>query len=227
MKTEYETLQVEINKLKQTMIEKSKPLIFGLFKDFFEKYDGVVANVFWTQYTRFFNDGEPCEFSVHDVFLTLQSDLDDEDCEDEGSTIYTSKDIQKFEENLKIYEEYNQDPMKAVRKYRSKCLSGENGSRSWDPFPEDTYRGYGYKIKTSEEKMKEWKPFYLTYGAMKIKYEIAKALVEFYPNLGDDFKTIKKLISSIDENIMESAFGNHIKVILTKSGVEIEEYEHD
>lgn len=228
MKTEYETLQVEINKLKQTMIESSKPLILGVFKDFFEKYNGVVANVFWTQYTNFFNDGDPCKFNVNDVFLTLQSDLDDKDWEDdsEGSTVYTSKNVEKFENDLKTYEEYNKDPMKAAREYQSKCLSGKNGFRSWDPFEADTAYKYG-DVKTSEQKMKNWCPFWRSYDSMKTQYEIAKAHVELYPNLGDDFETINRLISSIDNDIMEAAFGNHVKVLVAKYGVEIEEYDHD
>jgi hypothetical protein len=33
------------------------------FEDYFKKYD-FIKNITWTQYTPWFNDGEPCRFSV-------------------------------------------------------------------------------------------------------------------------------------------------------------------
>ena len=61
-----------VEKIKAEMAafdEKRKELTAQLKKDFpallaplFEKYPGV-KNVRWTQYTPYFADGDPCEFS--------------------------------------------------------------------------------------------------------------------------------------------------------------------
>jgi len=41
-------------------------------KDFFDKNTGITA-LKWTQYTPYFNDGEPCEFRVNSVTFTNAS----------------------------------------------------------------------------------------------------------------------------------------------------------
>lgn len=48
------------------------------FAEFWEKNPAIKA-VKWTQYAPYFNDGEPCEFSVHDPYFTNAEgdDLDD------------------------------------------------------------------------------------------------------------------------------------------------------
>lgn len=53
-KNTQETLQQELN---------------GSFKSFFDE-NPTVKTVHWTQYSPHFNDGEPCEFSVHDAYFT-------------------------------------------------------------------------------------------------------------------------------------------------------------
>lgn len=47
------------------------------FREFFAANPEVTAFA-WTQYAPYFNDGEPCEFSVNDIFSTTMS-LDDEE----------------------------------------------------------------------------------------------------------------------------------------------------
>jgi len=46
--------------------------LYPYFKDAFEK--GVKAAT-WHQYTPYFNDGEPCEFSVHDLSVTSNEEV--------------------------------------------------------------------------------------------------------------------------------------------------------
>ena len=41
------------------------------------------------------------------------------------------------------------------------------------------------------------------------------------------FKSVRKLIESIDEPAMKEMFGDHCKVIVTREGVTVEEYSHD
>lgn len=57
---------------------KAREEIKKLFQKFWEMNPGVNA-VVWTQYAPYFNDGEPCEFSVYDPTFTNATggDLDD------------------------------------------------------------------------------------------------------------------------------------------------------
>lgn len=82
-----------VEKIKAEMAafdEKRKELTAQLKKDFpallaplFEKYPGV-KNVRWTQYTPYFNDGDPCEFSTNAGYADINWDgEDDEDDEEE------------------------------------------------------------------------------------------------------------------------------------------------
>jgi hypothetical protein len=62
---EYSALTEAIAEAKRKVEEKAKEAVGALFKGFFEKNPKIVA-IAWTQYTPYFNDGDPCEFSVHD-----------------------------------------------------------------------------------------------------------------------------------------------------------------
>lgn len=42
-------------------------------KDVFEKYGDIVGGFGWSQYTPYFNDGDPCEFDVNEVVLWAPS----------------------------------------------------------------------------------------------------------------------------------------------------------
>lgn len=56
----------ELAELRKAHIEKSQAVLKSAFKALFEKYPDVRA-VVWCQYTPYFNDGEPCVFSVGDL----------------------------------------------------------------------------------------------------------------------------------------------------------------
>ena len=49
--------------------EKAKSMVFDEFKKVFERHSELTAIV-WTQYTPYFNDGDTCEFGVHDFTIT-------------------------------------------------------------------------------------------------------------------------------------------------------------
>jgi TRAP-type C4-dicarboxylate transport system substrate-binding protein len=85
-----------VEKIKAEMAafdEKRKELTEQLKKDFpallaplFEKYPSV-KNVRWTQYTPYFNDGDPCEFSTNASWADLNyNNNEDEDDEDDDDT---------------------------------------------------------------------------------------------------------------------------------------------
>lgn len=72
-----ENLINEINAAKKKFQEEGKSALQSAFKQFFEENPEVTA-VGWLQYAPYFNDGEPCEFSVHDIYATTIP-LDHED----------------------------------------------------------------------------------------------------------------------------------------------------
>lgn len=78
-------LDHKLNKMKREMAEPFTELLIKVLKEeIFDKYQ--VENVFWTQYTPYFNDGEACEFTVHDMYCIIIGD--EEPCEYEGSELY-------------------------------------------------------------------------------------------------------------------------------------------
>jgi hypothetical protein len=218
LKAEHSTLQEQINELNNKMQEKSKELMKEAFRDFFEKYSDVVENVFWTQYTPHFNDGEACEFSVHDVFVRLK---DDEDaCDYEGSNVSDEDDIVELKQRIADIEAWEKDPMAAARKHQSEYIKKYDR----DPFSSS---GHYRDNKTPEEKMAEWKPHYGTKQSYLDQLEMAEKIVANYPNLNNDYIGVANMVAGIDQNLMKAMFGDHAKVIVSAKGIEVEEYDHD
>lgn len=219
LKTEHKSLQDQINDLNSQMREKSKLLMKEAFREFLGKYNEVVENVYWTQYTPYFNDGEACEFSVHDAFILLK---DDEDaCDYEGSSLYSEDDIVNLKSKITDIEAWEKDPMAAARKHQAEYMKRYNR----DPFSYDGGR-YGNN-KTPEEKMAEWKPHYATKETYQEELETAEYILSKYPNLKVDFEEIKRMINGLDEDLMKAMFGDHVKVVVSVDGIEVEEYDHD
>lgn len=218
-KSEYEKLQDQINDLQRQMQTKAKVLMHEAFKDFFTKYNSVVDSIYWTQFQPFFNDGEACEFSVNDVFILLK---DDEDaCDYEGSSLYSEDDIVNLKSKIADIEAWEKDPMAAARKHQAEYMKRYN----LDPF--DVRNSYTNRSKTSEDLMREWKPRYASKENYQQELHTAELILSKYPNLKDDFKEIKSMISKIDDDLMKAMFGDHVKVIVTKDEIETEEYSHD
>jgi hypothetical protein len=223
LKKEHSTLQEQINALNKQMQETSKELMKEAFRDFFEKYQTIVENVYWTQYTPHFNDGEACEFGVNDVFILLKDD--EESCDYEGSSVSDKEDIAKLKKTIAEIEAWEKDPMTAARKHQSEYIKKYNR----DPFAADrnSYSSYSYGNKTPEEQMREWKPHYGTKEDYLEQLAFAENLISKYPDLKEDLGDVKAMVANIDENLMRAMFGDHVKVIVSKAGIEIEEYDHD
>ena len=214
LKSEHTSLKSRINALKAEMQENSKVLMKEAFREFLEKYDNV-DNIFWTQYTPYFNDGEACEFSVNDVYLVLKGDEDA--CEYEGSDLTDKDDIADLKKMIADIEEWEKDPMAAAQKHQREYYIRYNR----DPFLPSRYSG------TTEEQMRKWKPHYRSKEEYIEQLTYAENLVKTYPHLKSDFKEVQNMIAGIDEDLMKAMFGDHAKVIVSASGIEIEEYHHD
>jgi hypothetical protein len=224
LKMEHKTLQEQINELNKQMREKSKDLMKEAFREFFTKYDEVVENIYWTQYTPHFNDGEACEFGVNDVFILLKDD--EEACAYEGSSLYDQDSIKNLKEQIAKWEAWEKDPMAEARKHQLEYIKKYNRN-PFDPEKNSySYGRYGSK-KTEEELMREWKPHYVSKESCKEQLQTAEMIVSKYPNLQADFKEIKIMVGGLEENLMRAMFGDHAKVVVSTNGIEIEEYNHD
>jgi hypothetical protein len=214
LKSEHTNLKNKINALKEEMQENSKVLMKEAFREFFEKYD-VVDSIFWKQYTPYFSDGESCEFSVGDAYLVLK---DDEDaCEYEGSSLLDKDDIGTLKKAIAKIEEWEKDPMAAARKHRQESIAMYNR----DPFAELRYSG------STQAQMANWKPYYGTKEDYVKQLATAEKLGKLYPDLKSDFEEIQSMISGIDDDLMKAMFGDHAKVVVSASGIEIEKHLHD
>lgn len=63
------------NTAKQQLKDEFKPHFMAELKNFFNNNPGLVG-ISWPQYTPYFNDGDPCEFGVHESELKY-SDMEE------------------------------------------------------------------------------------------------------------------------------------------------------
>jgi hypothetical protein len=71
------TLLEEFKQFKFDFQEKAKASMNEVFKGFFNQNPSISA-IIWQQYTPYFNDGDTCEFGVHDFhfFIGPESEIE-------------------------------------------------------------------------------------------------------------------------------------------------------
>lgn len=67
----------ELNAVKADAVKVIRDNFKDLFVGFFEKHPAVEC-IGWTQYTPYFNDGDTCEFNVHDFGYRTFADADND-----------------------------------------------------------------------------------------------------------------------------------------------------
>lgn len=77
----------QVNEAKQQIMQYATEHGQNIVRQVFQPlFDLGVKKATWNQYTPYFNDGEPCEFSVYDLYVTKDEDApEDEHPEDENS----------------------------------------------------------------------------------------------------------------------------------------------
>ena len=145
------------------------------FKEVFDKFPSITAFV-WTQYTPYFNDGEPCEFSVGEVYFTnLPAD--------------------KLGE-LSSYGEYE----------------GE----------EEVFQQYGTVPRTAE--------YYVCSNVRSTHYKTGEPT---YPASFDgvDTEVLQDLLSALNsgtfKDVLLGCFGDHVRILATPNGFDVEDHDHD
>lgn len=161
-------LIAEYNKFHEEFKLKAQERFKELFKSYWDLNPKVHA-VVWHQYTPYFNDGEPCVFSVGDLWPLTKENFDK--WEKEGSSSWDAEEL-SFE-----------------RDYDARKPDGSKYGWSEVPYkvPDDTW--------TQEEVI----------AAM----------------------SVKKLNVEAMENIFLTMFGDHVMVIATRDGFEVEDFDHD
>ena len=81
--------------LQAEMIEKGRGFFQELFDKFFDEYPEV-ETLKWTQYTPYFNDGSPCEFSVGELHAWLKGGRESQLLVDEGAVFLISEWVQDY-----------------------------------------------------------------------------------------------------------------------------------
>lgn len=130
---EKESFDERVRKMNEELVERMKNILTPVFKEFFELYP-FVKGVAWTQYTPYFNDGEPCEFGVHEFYYTL-NDEDVDSMIEEGC----------HPDSLGEWESNYSDPVELLETYRD--LGAARPNNTW----------YPNKIKELEREVEELK----------------------------------------------------------------------
>lgn len=140
-----EALSAELEEQKRLINEQFKERLRPIFNEFLDSHPELKSFA-WTQYTPYFNDGEPCTFSVNDIY---------------------SEDVELTDENDR-YVEY--------------IWSGSS--------------------------------------------EGQRSLYVKYTSLREDLKRLERILMH-NEDILQSVFGDHAKITVTRNSVEVDEYEHE
>lgn len=70
-------LRDQVTEFRNQMKEQAKIIVKEGSAAIFEEYGDIVHSFGWTQYAPYFNDGDPCEFSVHECAVIAQVDVDE------------------------------------------------------------------------------------------------------------------------------------------------------
>lgn len=191
-KAKYEELAAEIKAAQDKIKADSQQLINQIFEDYFSKYGDIVYAIHWTQGTPSFNDGEACEFSVHDMYLSFT----EEGYEDGEGDSYEYEREDDYRNQLKLWDEYDANPEQTYTAYVKQF--------------NDTYSGWRHS--TAPKSFNEWTPTSDTREEIieKLEHIIANK-DKVFPAM-EEFKGIEKVISTIDDQYLEMVYGDNSKI---------------
>lgn len=150
--------------IRKKFMQEAQTAFNTALKDFFDANPDV-KTIRWTQYTPFFNDGEPCEFGVNDVHF---SNADASLLSDWGEL------------------ESDDDTLWSVI------------NPSWI--------------------MKSDSDYYKSEQAL-----LSKAKIDI-----ESIEALTDVIGSREfEDVLLNMFGDHVRVTITRAGIDVEQYDHD
>lgn len=116
IKSKFEELLEKQRQAKREFQVVAQDMLKETFKEFWKLNPGITA-VMWTQATPYFNDGDPCEFGVNDVYFTNASDEEMENITSYGE--YDGEDENTFSASayeLTIDREYYKETQDLAQK---------------------------------------------------------------------------------------------------------------
>jgi hypothetical protein len=199
----FKQLNKEIEKAMAQMKSDSRSLVKRAAQELFQAAPEIDF-VFWTQYTPYFNDGEPCSFSVNGIYYVLVGE--EEDCE--GSYLYTQEDRDNALKTLQTVTEYTKDPAAWLNKLKiERNLSDHANLALYKPWP--------YTIQAAQSEVDKIETQRLKYPSGDVT-RISNAFNAFYT-----------CMQMVPDEIMQSVFGDHVRVIISRNGLETEDYGHE
>lgn len=199
----FKQFNAQIEAAHAQMKSDSQALIFEASRDLFRTAPEI-DRVYWTQYTPYFNDGSPCSFGVNDIYFVL----DGEEDEGESSYLYTQDDYDRALENLEQVRQYVVDPTTWFEAYKRKNKISDNAKLEW-------HRPWPYTVERAQEEL------------AKIELQRALYTLEDAERINKSFEAFCNAISLIPDHIMETVYGDHVKVTITRTGTETDHYDHD
>lgn len=212
---EYSELTATINALREQAKEKAKIILKQGMASYFEKHGSLVRCITWRQYTPYFNDGETCEFSVHEpvaIMWPVVEAEDDEDCdeysEDSKYAYYAPDfDVLGLAERIEVMTAYEADPVAWSKERVAERNAEMRGS-------------YRYPDN-----------YYISYPPDQHSVEELELMVTRAHQVTDDFKrdtdAVLIFIASMDEDVLKELFGDHVQVIINADDTIVEDYNHD
>lgn len=191
--------------LEKQIKEEAKEVFAATSKDIFEKHGDVVHSFGWTQYTPYFNDGEPCEFGTGELFIVSKADHEKDDDNEE----------EFYYESPGEFGAYGTDDNKLVKTFYEYKQEEE-------PY---NYQTRQREPKVIEDRLTTYKPGTNRSGIVGPINEVDNP--NYDPVYGEAKDDITHLFGLLDETTLESMFGNHVVIIVTADGVSVEEYSHD
>lgn len=165
LQEQFDKLLEEQADLTKRFQEKAQELFKETTKEFFDKNPAITA-VIWTQYTPYFNDGDTCEFSVHEPY-------------------FTNANSDQFED-IARHGEYDGDE-EGVWSESDWILCGESE----------------YCVNRRKE--------------MNMEGVDPQSIAKF-----------SRLIQSSEmEDVMQAMFGDHVRVVATRNGFDVDDCDHD
>lgn len=185
----------EYEEQRKAMTEKFRGALTETFRGIFEKHPEL-AGFTWNQYTPYFNDGDPCEFSYNDY-----------------SFCYVTSDGKRENPDVR-YCSKTGCPVQIVLK--------ANGASSRD---EDR----AYKLVEKCEKCGDEAWLLCT---MEDALEDRENATEVWkdPDGTDSLYTEMHGLNKIlerSEDFLHEIFGDHVEVVVTRTGIETRDYQHD
>lgn len=204
-------LSASITESRAKAQKEAKDGFAAAFRDFFKRFPEVIA-IRWTQGTPSFNDGNPCTFSRHEMYFSLDPKV--RPFVEEGLPLEDA--IAAAQAGIAAPEASDEDEDEDEAEFDS----GDNGLIS-------TYLNPNYGAECAEYDRQSQANNKLSWGDPNRKYirwpdrrldrkpptEREVALTESF----DEFSTL-------EEDLFEYAFGDGVRVTVTAKGISTDEY---